>query len=107
MPLLGGLLVSLFSGIASFFVQYVTKKVAFGLAAAAMFTTLTGGLFLLMRTTVAQIAGGATLTGQLAMFFCAAVPPIAPACIGAITTVWAGCALYKWQTKALDMFTKA
>lgn len=106
MPLLGGLFVALMSGLASFFAQYVAKKVAFGLAAVVVFSGLTAGLFLSMRTAIATISSGSSLTGVAAMMFSAAVPPVAPACLSAIVTVWTGCALYKWQTKALDVFQK-
>ena len=36
MPLLGGLLVNLFGGVVAWFSQWVTRKVAFGLAAVSM-----------------------------------------------------------------------
>jgi hypothetical protein len=106
MPLLATLLVSLFSGIASFFAQYIGKKAAFGLAAVGIFSTLTAGLFALMRSTVNALANGTQLTGIVAQLFGAAIPPVAPACMSAIVTVWTGCMLYKWQAKALDIFTK-
>lgn len=106
MPLLASLLVSLFSGFASFLTQWFSKKIAFGLAAVAMFGTLTGGLFLTLRSTLNALAGGSSLSGVAAMAFGAAIPPVAPACLSAYTTVWVACTLYKWQTKALDVFVK-
>lgn len=107
MPLLGALLVNLFTGIAGFFAQYIGKKAAFGLAAVAIFSTLTTGLFALMRTTINSLANGTQLTGIVAQLFGAAIPPVAPACISAIVTVWVACTLYKWQAKSLDIFLKA
>lgn len=107
MPLLGGLFVTLLNGLAGFFAHFLGKKVAFGLAAVALFTTLTAGLFALMRATVISLASGSQLTGIVGSMFATAIPPVAPACVSAIITVWTACTLYKWQAKSLDLFVKA
>jgi len=107
MPLLAGLLVNLFVGIAAFVAQFVGKKMAFGIAAVTLFSTLTAALFALMRTTIMSLADAGTLSGIIADMFGFAIPPVAPACVSAIITVWTACTLYKWQSKALDLFIKA
>ena len=103
MPLLGALLVSLVGGLAQFFVQFVSKKIAFGLAAVTTLSVITVALFVAMRTILTSIAitiGDPMVIMGLGM----AVPDNAPACITAIATCWSACTLYSWQRKALTLF---
>lgn len=106
MPILAGLLVSMFSALASMFALNLSKKVAFGLAAVTTLGTLYGGLVVVMNAAVSPILGSlfSTSYGQ---FIGLAFPPIAGTCLGIIATTWAACTLYAWQKKALDVFVKA
>lgn len=106
MPILAGLLVSLFTSLASLFAVDITKKTAFGLAAVASFGTLYGGMVVLMNTTINPIVGAlfSTAYGQ---FIGLAFPPMAGTCVGVIAASWAACSLYAWQKKALEMFVHA
>lgn len=105
MPLLGGLFVSLFSGLVAWLTQYVTRKVAFGMAAVAAMTLLTAGLFVLMRTTLSAVL--ALSSGTPAMFAQAmgmAIPPAAAACLSSYITIWTACTVYVWQRDQLRLF---
>lgn len=106
MPLLASLLVSLFGSLATFLIQYFSKKVAIGLAMVATLTAITAGLLLAMRGLIAGIApiiGG----GNFAVGVGIAIPPNASACFTAIVACWTLCTLYTWKRKALTIFAQA
>ena len=108
MPLLGGLLTTLFSGLVAWFAQWFTRKVAFGLATVAAMSALTLGLYVLMRATLATLA--ASMTGAPAMFMHGlqmVIPPVAPACVSTYVSVWTACTVYTWQRDLLHLFAKA
>ena len=105
MPLFAALFVGMVQGIASFLVLFLTKKIAFGLAAVASLAVIVGVLLSAMRTAVTAI--NVTVSDPyILMGLGIGFPPNAPACIAAIATVWAACTLYAWQRKALDLFAK-
>lgn len=108
MPLLGGLLVNLFGGLVAFLVTWVSRKVAFGLAAVAVMSGLTLGIFVLMRTTLFAVnsyATGAPLVFIQAMQMM--IPPAAPFVLGAYVTMWTACMVYTWQRDLLYLFAKS
>lgn len=108
MPLLGGLLVNLFGGLVAYLVTWVSRKVAFGLAAVTMSSALTLGLFVLMRSTIAAL--NAYSTGVPGMFLKALammIPPAAPFVFGAYVTVWTAVMVYRWQRDLIILFAKA
>jgi len=102
MPILGGLLVSLFTGLGGLFAAVFGAQIAVKLAAVAAF--LSFGLILLgvFNSLVAPIAAVAFSTnfGQLIGL---AFPPISGTCLAAVSAVWAGCGLYGIQRRALSM----
>lgn len=107
MPLLGTLLTSLFSGLVAWLAQYVTRKVAFGLAAVATFSTLTLALYVTMRVTLSSLL--AYSTGAPAMFMTGlqlVMPPAAPFCVSTYVTMWTACTVYTWQRDLLVLFAK-
>lgn len=108
MPLLGGLFVSLFSGLVAWFTQWVTRKVAFGLASVAAMSALTLALFVAMRVTLGEL-GGMSASGP-SMFIQGIgmmIPPVAPACVSSYVTMWTACTVYTWQRDLLHLFAKA
>lgn len=108
MPLLGGLFVNLFSGVVAWLGAYVTRKVAFAVAAVATYTTLTAALYVTFRGLVAAIE--AQLTGIPAMLFSGVqlgVPPVASFCLGTYMTMWTACTVYTWQRDLLYLAMKA
>lgn len=108
MPLLAGLFLPLFSGLVAYLTQWVTRKVAFGLAAVAASSALTLALFVLMRTTLSAVV--AYSSGTPAMFAQAmgmAMPPVASACVSSYITIWTACTVYVWQKDQLQLFAKA
>ncbi|NPC57010.1 DUF5455 family protein [Caenimonas soli] len=108
MPLLGGLLSTLFSGLVAFLAQYFTRKVAFGVAAVVAMSGLTLGLFVLFRSLV--FALHAYTSGAHSIFIDAltmGIPPAAPFCISTYYTLWTACTVYTWQRDLLHLFVKA
>jgi Family of unknown function (DUF5455) len=103
MPKLATLLVELFSGLVSFLIQFVSKKVAFGLSVVVVLGSITAVLITALRAVFASLA---TSIGDsdFVMGFAMAVPDNAPACITAYVTTWSACTLYSWQKKALQLF---
>lgn len=108
MPLIGGLLSTLFSGLVNWFAQYFTRKVAFGGAAVVAMSALTAALFVLMRGIVGPLLS--ELNGTSGIFMDAlqmAVPVVAPACLSTYVTVWTACTVYTWQRDLIHLFAKA
>lgn len=107
MPILGGLLVNLFGGLVAWLVTWVSRKVAFGLAAVAVMSALTLGIFVLMRLTLAGL--NAYVHGAPAIFIMALqmmIPPAAPFVLGSYVTMWTACMVYTWQRDLLYIFAK-
>lgn len=108
MPLLGGLLVNLFGGLVAYLVTWVSRKVAFGLAAVTMSSALTLALFVLMRSTLAAL--NSFVTGVPAMFLDALammIPPAAPFVFASYITIWTAVMAYRWQRDLIILFAKA
>lgn len=108
MPLLGGLLTTLFSGLVAWLAQWFTRKVAFGVAAVAVMSALTSGLYLFMRGALGIVAvntsGGPAIFVQCMQM---AIPPIAPSCISVYVTMWTACTVYTWQRDLLHLIVKS
>lgn len=108
MPLIGGLFVTLFSGMTAWLTVYVTRKVAFGLAAVVAMSALTLALYVTMRTVMvalnSQVIG---LPPFWSMVLSISVPPAAPFCFGSYMTIWTACTVYVWQRDLLHVIIKA
>lgn len=108
MPLLGGLLTNLFSGLVAWLAQYFTRKVAFGVAGVAAMSALTLALYVLMRATLAGLNSQAIgLPEFWGMILAISVPPAAPFCFSSYITIWTACTVYTWQRDLLHILLKA
>lgn len=100
MPILGTLLLNLFTGlaggIASWFVQRTATRVA--VSAALVFTA--GALMVLFNAIVSPLVATMFAT-QYGQFLGLAFPPIAGTCLASITATWVGCATYKLRERAI------
>jgi len=102
MPLLASLLAAAFSSVLGVFAIYVTRKVAFALAAVATMTALTAALYVTMRGLMTTL--NSEMVGMSAvwtMFLGIGVPPVAPLCWSTYATIWATCTVYAWQKDLL------
>jgi len=102
MPILGGLLVSLFTGLGGLFSAIFGAQIAVKLAAVAAFIGFGVVLLGVFNTLVAPIAGAVFSTG-FGQVLGLAFPPIAGTCLAAVAAVWAACGLYGIQRRALSM----
>jgi hypothetical protein len=103
MPAFATIVITLVAALAEFLVLFVTKKIAFGIAAVTTLGFITIALFVTLRTVLGGIANMVSdpdVVRGIAMV----VPDNVPACISAYVTVWCACTLYSWQRKALELF---
>lgn len=108
MPVLGGLLVNLFGGMVAWLLNYVSRKVAYGIAAVTMMGSLTIGLLLVMRAALSATL--AVSSGAPSIFLEAVaigVPPAAGFCLSTYVTVWTACTAYTWQRDLIHLAIKA
>ena len=106
MPILAGLLSSLFGGIASFVALLWAKKLAVStLAVAAFVVTLTALMLVFNQLATPLVA--AMFSTQYGQFLGLAFPPIAGTCMASIATCWGACALYKLKMQSIKMSASA
>jgi hypothetical protein len=106
MPLLAGLFVTLFSGFVAWLAQFVTRKVAYAIAVCAAYSVITLALFALLRGTLASLSavlGSGTLPVMFVKALSMAIPPCAPVCLGAYSTIWIACTCYYWQRDLIKL----
>jgi hypothetical protein len=106
MPILAGLIASLFGGISSFFVFYFGKKVAIVAFAVTGFGLALTSLMILFNSLVTPFLA-AMFSTQYGQFLGLAFPPIAGSCITAISLSWSACALYKLKIQSIKMSASA
>jgi len=102
MPVLAGLLVSLFTGIGGLFTAMFGAQIAVRVAAVTAFLGFGVVLLALFNGLVAPIAAAVFAT-QYGQFIGLAMPPIAGTCMAAVSALWAACGLYGIQRRALSM----
>lgn len=108
MPLLGGLLVNLFGGLVAWLSQWLTRKVAYGLACMTMMTTLTAALFVAMRMALTGLQGATSgVPAMLVEAISIAVPPVAVLCVSTYASIWTACTAYRWQRDLLHIAINA
>lgn len=100
MPLLGALVRGLFVQLFGLLGFIFAKEVAVKLAFAAALLAITGVLYVAMRTAVVPLASS-LFTTSYGSIIGLAFPPIAGACMLAISTVWVACGLYSYQRRAI------
>lgn len=103
MPWLATLLVSIFNALVNFFVVWFTKKTAIGLAAIAVFFTLTVGLWTIVGTSLHALTYALLDHPGFLMGLWVAVPSNAQACISATIAADTAIALYKWNNENLRL----
>jgi len=108
MPLLGGLLSNLFGGLVAWLAQYFTRKVAFGLATVAAYSTITLALYVAMRAALLALNSQVLALPEFwTMILGIAIPPAAPFCFSTYMTMWTACTVYVWQRDLLQIAIKA
>lgn len=106
MPILAGLLSSLFGGIASFVALLWAKKLAVSTLAIGAFALAVTALMLVFNQLVTPLVA-AMFSTQYGQFLGLAFPPIAGSCMTSIATCWGACALYKLKMQSIKMSASA
>lgn len=104
MGALGGLLLGLFAGLASFFVKWFAKKTAFAAAAITTFGLLTVGLFAGMQALLAGVLFAFPVSNPiLSTLIWVCLPPPLFAGIAAAIAADTAVSLYRWNVENLKL----
>lgn len=107
MPILATLFGSLFASLASFFAAFVTKKIAFGLAAISVFSILTVALMATIATAINAALSMSSLPPAVVTGFVIFMPANLPACVASILAAEVAAALYRWNVANLKLMAFA
>ncbi|MCD9228866.1 DUF5455 family protein [Ralstonia pseudosolanacearum] len=106
MPILGALLSGLLTWLGSLFGELMVRRIANNLLLVGVFVAAFATLVALMKATASALFGMLPTNQWIAMGVYVAFPPVSAYCLSAVCTVWAGCALYRWQLKSLELAGK-
>jgi hypothetical protein len=106
MPLLAGLISSLFGGVASFIALLWAKKLAVTTIAVAAFAASLVALMAAFNLLVAPFVA-AMFSTQYGQFLGLAFPPLAGTCLASLGACWGACALYKLKIQSIKMSASA
>lgn len=106
MPILAGLITSLFGGIASLIALLWAKKIGVTVVAVAAFAAALVALMATFNLLVAPLVQS-MFSSSLGQFIGLAFPPIAGTCLASLATCWGACALYKLKVQAIKMSASA
>lgn len=106
MPILAGLIASLFGGIASLIGLFWAKKVSVAVLASAAFAVALVALMATFNLLVTPLLQDMFST-NLGQFIGLAFPPAAGTCLAALGTCWGACALYKLKIQSIKMSASA
>lgn len=106
MPMFAGLMASLFGSLVSFFMQFMTKKLAVTVSLLSALTAITGVLLAAFNAIVSPLAASVFST-DYGQFLGLAFPPVSGNCLAAMGATWAACTLYGWQLRAMSVVVQA
>ena len=101
MPLLAGLLGSLFGSIVQVLATFLTKKAAFATAAVAVFATLTLAMTAVMAGLITSALSTTTLSAPVLQGMAMFMPANLLTCVAAIFSAEATAAVYRWNRMSL------
>ena len=103
MPILAGLLVSMFSGLVQFLAKWFTKKLAIGVAAVGTFGVLTLALWAAIGLAYAGVAATFSYDSGVAIGLWVAFSYNGQALLAACVAVDTAVALYRWNVENLRL----
>ena len=107
MPLLSGLLTTLFGALFANIAAIIGIRAAVAVAAIASYAALTAALVAAMAALAATLTTSFPGAEQLAVGLYLFVPSTAPAALAAVFTCDAACALYRWKVTNVRMIAGA
>ncbi len=106
MPLLASLLSGLLTWVGGLFGEVLLRRIANNLLVIGVFVAAFAALVALMKATASALFGMLPTNQWIELGVYVAFPPVSAYCLSAVCTVWAGCALYRWQLKSLELAGK-
>ncbi len=106
MPLLASLLSGLLTWVGGLFGEVLLRRIANNLLVIGVFVAAFAALVALMKATASALFGMLPTNQWIGLGVYVAFPPVSAYCLSAVCTVWAGCALYRWQLKSLELAGK-
>jgi hypothetical protein len=103
MPILGALLSGLLTWVGGLFGELMVRRIANNLLVVGVFVAAFAALVALMKASASALFAMLPTNEWIAMGIYVAFPPVSAYCLSAVCTVWAGCALYRWQLKSLEL----
>jgi hypothetical protein len=97
MPLLSGLVITLFGGLFAQFATIFGTRMAVAAAAVTAVSLLTVAFFAAMAALAATITAGFPTAHSIGLGLWLFVPSNTPACLAAIVTCDTACSLYRWK----------
>lgn len=101
LPWLGSLIVGIFTAVANFFLQFLTRKFAFQLIGVALIATVTVGFFAALESLISGIASAAP--AELNMALSLVVPGNFTQCAAAVLSGHLLRLLYSWKVRFIEM----
>jgi hypothetical protein len=106
MPILAGLISSLFGGIAALIGVLWAKKLSVAALAVIAFAAALTSLMIVFNSLVAPLVG-AMFTTQFGSFIGLAFPPVAGTCLTSLGLCWSACMLYKLKIQSIKLTASA
>lgn len=102
MPLLGGLIASLFGWFAKVMIEWFGKRVANQVVILGTFSAVFAAVMVALQGALQSLAAYVPGADWLLVALSVGMPPAAPTMISIYAGVWAACRLYRWQVKAIE-----
>ena len=102
MPLLAGLVSSLFTALATFLAKLFLARLAIRIAALAAIGVFGAALMVTFNTVVAPLVASA-FNSSYGQFIGLAFPPVAGTCLAGLATLWVACTTYRLQVDATKL----
>lgn len=107
MPLLGGLIASLFGWLAKFVIDWFGKRVANRVLIVGTFTAVFAAVMTALKLALEAVAGEIPGANWLLVGLSIGIPPTAATFLSIYAGIWAACRLYRWQVKAIEYVSGA
>jgi len=105
MPIFASLVAGLFASIASFFATFVTKKVALGGAAIAVFAAATVAFMAIIATSINLALAAASPPQWFLVGFNLFLPPNFVACVSSIIGAYVALVAYRYHVATIKILT--
>lgn len=105
MPILGGVLIGLFTSLAEFFGRWVAKKTAFGLAAVGLFGAITIALMATLSGLINGLLVFDVLPDPVVFALWYFMPSGFPAAFSAVISAHVAEAIYRWNAENIKIMS--